>query len=260
MKTITIRGKTIGSGRPKTIVPIVATTADAILAQAKHLKELLAQTPFDLIEWRADFFEHASFAPVLIPLLQSLRITLGEIPLLVTYRRTVEGGEGSATPAEYLTFCETVMRTQCADLLDVELSIGSTDFCTLTALGRKHCVPIIASSHNFAFTPSTQEMVDTLCAMQAGGAQIAKLAVMPNSKADLLALFTATATMAEQHPETPVVTMSMGSIGQASRVCGASFGSAMTFASIGTASAPGQIALPEMNLMLDALYGGATDV
>ena len=37
--------------------------------------------------------------------------------------------------------------------------------------------------------------------------------------------------------------MSMGALGAVSRLCGEAFGSAMTFANPGTASAPGQVGL-----------------
>ena len=57
----------------------------------------------------------------------------------------------------------------------------------------------------------------------------------------------------EQHPETPVITMSMGALGAVSRLCGETFGSAMTFANPGQASAPGQVALDVVNEVLDSL-------
>ncbi len=251
MKTLTIRSKTIGTRRPKTIVPIVATTHDEIIAAAA----VLQKAPLDFVEWRADFFDHVLDLAALQALLHDLRTTLQGTPLLATYRRKIEGGEGEATPSEYAAFCASVAASGCADLLDIELSIGQDAFAAILANAHHAALPVIASSHNFTMTPNAEEMVATLHQMQLQGADIAKLAVMPQNKADVLALFAATATMADEHPETPIITMSMGALGQPSRVCGASFGSAMTFASLGDTSAPGQIALPEMNLMLDALYG-----
>ncbi len=253
MKTPTIRGKVIGAGRPKTIVPIVAQTHALIIDAAIALRE----APLDFVEWRADFFDQVADCTALTALLHDLRAALGNIPLLTTYRRQVEGGEGTATPDAYAAFCQCVLQSGAADLLDIELSIDAPYFAQLVSAAHDAEVPVVASSHNFAMTPTTDEMVATLCKMQDGGADIAKLAVMPHSRTDLLNLFTASAIMTEQHPDTPIITMSMGSIGQASRVCGGSFGSAMTFASLGASSAPGQIALAQMNIMLDALYGNA---
>ena len=96
-------------------------------------------------------------------------------------------------------------------------------------------------------------MVARLTAMQQAGADLPKLAVMPRSPSDVLDLLAATAEMAEHHPETPVITMSMGALGAVSRLCGEAFGSAMTFAKPGQASAPGQVALDVVNEVLESL-------
>ena len=86
------------------------------------------------------------------------------------------------------------------------------------------------------------------------GADLPKVAVMPQSRTDVLELLAATAEMADQHPETPVITMSMGALGAVSRLAGEAFGSAMTFANPGQASAPGQVPLEVINQVLDALH------
>ena len=43
---------------------------------------------------------------------------------------------------------------------------------------------------------------------------------MPQSRADVLELLAATAEMADRHPETPIITMSMGALGVVSRLSG----------------------------------------
>ena len=43
---------------------------------------------------------------------------------------------------------------------------------------------------------------------------------MPQSRADVLELLAATAEMADRHPETPIITMSMGALGAVSRLSG----------------------------------------
>ena len=112
---------------------------------------------------------------------------------------------------------------------------------------------VVCSSHDFHKTPPRTEMVARLTAMQQVGADLPKLAVMPCSPSDVLELLAATAEMAERHPETPVITMSMGALGAVSRLCGEAFGSAMTFANPGQASAPGQVALDVVNEVLESL-------
>ena len=93
-----------------------------------------------------------------------------------------------------------------------------------------------------------------MVAMQQAGANLPKLAVMPQSRADVLELLAATAEMADRHPETPIITMSMGALGAVSRLSGEALGSAMTFANPGQASAPGQVSLEVVNEVLDALH------
>ena len=114
-------------------------------------------------------------------------------------------------------------------------------------------IAVVCSSHDFEKTPPKEELVRRMTAMQQAGADLPKLAVMPRSRADVLELLAATAEMTDLHPETPVITMSMGALGGVSRLCGEAFGSAMTFANPGTASAPGQVPLDVVNAVLDSL-------
>ena len=113
---------------------------------------------------------------------------------------------------------------------------------------------VVCSSHDFHKTPPRAELVSRMVAMQQAGADLPKLAVMPQSRTDVLELLAATAEMADRHPETPIITMSMGALGAVSRLSGEALGSAMTFANPGQASAPGQISLEVVNEVLDALH------
>lgn len=91
--------------------------------------------------------------------------------------------------------------------------------------------------------------------MQEYGADIAKIAVMPKTSGDVLRLLEATNEMKEKHTETPVITMSMSGLGKVSRICGEVFGSAVTFASAGQASAPGQLPVEDMRAALRLFVG-----
>ena len=143
--------------------------------------------------------------------------------------------------------------TDCADLIDIEFFTAGTDLPALVQDAHTAGVKVVCSSHDFHKTPPRAEMVARLTAMQQVGADLPKLAVMPQSRADVLELLSATAEMTDHHPETPVITMSMGALGAVSRLCGEAFGSAMTFANPGTASAPGQVGLDVVNAVLDSL-------
>ena len=252
MSSITIRGCCIGAGRPKVILPIVARTEDEILREARRLAGLQAHC----IEWRADWFAAARDTAALRRVLAGLRQALGEKLLLVTFRTRAEGGEAELTAQQYAVFCGTVCASGCADLLDIEFFPNREVLPTLIERAHRAGVKVVCSSHDFAKTPPRAEMAARLTAMQQAGADLPKLAVMPRCPADVLELLAATAEMAEKHPETPVITMSMGALGAVSRLCGEAFGSAMTFASPGRASAPGQLALDVVNEALDSLRVG----
>lgn len=249
MSCITIRGCQIGAGRPKVILPIVEESEAAVLAQGRAFAAL----PADCVEFRADWLEGWRDAAVLARCLTGLRAALGDKLLLVTLRTRAEGGRASASLTEYADFCQRVWESGCADLVDIEFFTAGSGLSGMIAQAHAHGTAVVCSSHDFAQTPPQAEMVARLCAMQAAGADLPKLAVMPQNRQDVLALLAATAEMAGQHPETPVITMSMGALGAVSRLCGEAMGSAMTFASAGKASAPGQIGLEALRPILDQL-------
>jgi len=56
----------------------------------------------------------------------------------------------------------------------------------------------------------------------------------------------------------PIVTISMGKLGLVSRIAGSTFGSAITFGTAGTASAPGQLDSANLKNILDVLENGNT--
>ena len=115
-------------------------------------------------------------------------------------------------------------------------------------------VPVVCSSHDFHKTPPRAELVHRMVAMQQAGADLPKLAVMPQSRTDVLELLAATAEMADLHPETPVITMSMGALGAVSRLCRGGLWLCHDLCQApGTASAPGQVGLDVVNAVLDSL-------
>ena len=117
-----------------------------------------------------------------------------------------------------------------------------------------HGVKVIASNHDFEGTPAREELVARLCKMQDLGADILKIAVMPQTRSDVLTLLSVTEEMSSLHTSRPVITMSMGRTGTLSRLCGEVFGSAVTFASFGKVSAPGQIAIEDLKAGLRLLH------
>ena len=250
MSCVDIRGCRIGEGRPKVILPIVERAEAAILEKAAQFSTLQA----DCVEWRVDHFDDARTPGAVARCLAKMRVALKDKLLLVTIRTKAEGGEQALSHPEYLAFLSLILDTDCADLLDIEFFTAGADLPKLVEQAHTAGVPVVCSSHDFAKTPPQAELVERMVQMQQAGADLPKLAVMPQSRTDVLELLAATAEMAEHHPETPVITMSMGALGAVSRLAGETFGSAMTVANPGQASAPGQVSLDIVNEVLDALH------
>ena len=183
-----------------------------------------------------------------------LRVALKDQLLLFTFRTKAEGGKVALAHEEYLHFIRTVLATDCADLIDIEFFTAGAELPALIEEAHTAGAAVVCSSHDFHKTPPRAELVSRMVAMQQAGADLPKLAVMPQSRADVLELLAATAEMADRHPETPIITMSMGALGAVSRLSGEALGSAMTFANPGQASAPGQVSLEVVNEVLDALH------
>lgn len=250
MPCVTVRGCDIGVGRPKIIVPVVETSEADIAARAAEAAALRV----DCIEWRADWFDALDDAAAVLHCLKALRAAVGEKLLLVTCRTAAEGGEKALELEAYKGFCRTVCASGCADLLDIELFTAGAQLSGLIAEAHNAGVKVVCSSHDFAKTPPRAEMTARMVNMQRAGADIAKLAVMPQSRSDVLELAAASADMADAHPQTPVITISMGELGVVTRICGEDTGSAMTFACAGKASAPGQLSVDDINFAIDALH------
>lgn len=250
MKTVRLKGVTVGEGRPKICVPIVGVTEEEILAQA----ERFSQIPADIAEWRADWFGQVSDLDKVRAILKKLRGSLKETPLLFTFRTRQEGGECELTKDSYAELLKEAAASEMADMVDVEVFSGDELVKDIVEQAHGYGVKVIASNHDFEKTPEKEEILSRLCKMQELGADIAKIAVMPNSKQDMLTLLSATEEMHGRYAEGPIVTMAMGADGVLSRICGEAFGSAITFGSAGKASAPGQIDVRELDKLLELIH------
>lgn len=250
MNVVRVRNVKIGEGIPKICVPIVGRTKAEILAAAENI----CRTPADIVEWRADWYEDMPDFKRVRECLKDLRSILGELPLLFTIRTAEEGGEAAVEAEAYVALNQEAIRSGCIDLVDVELFTGDNYVLRMISTAREYGVKVISSNHDFEKTPEKEVIISRLCKMQELGADILKIAVMPQSKADVMNLLLATDEMVSEYAHQPIVTMSMGKLGVLSRLCGEQFGSAVTFGAVGNVSAPGQIDASELKKVLEILH------
>ncbi|MDU5511850.1 type I 3-dehydroquinate dehydratase [Enterococcus gilvus] len=248
MKTVTVDHITIGDGLPKIIVPMVGNTVEELEKEA----ELIHTLDCDLVEWRIDFFEQVSNFQAVASLSHNLKAIL-EKPLLITFRTKNEGGVFDLSESDYFELYKTIISNGNLNLLDVELFMPEKQVNELIDLAHKNEIKIIMCNHDFQKTPEKEEIIHRLRSMQDKGADICKIAVMPTASEDVLTLLDATREMYETYAQVPLITMSMGALGMISRVSGQVFGSAATFGSATTASAPGQVPVVELRKMLETL-------
>ena len=250
MNTIKVRDIEIGAGAPKIIVPIVGVTKEDILNEAKTFDSI----PVDVVEWRVDWFEHVFEFDKVEDVLKELRTVLGNIPLLLTFRTKKEGGEKAIDTKDYKELNLRAAKPGYVDFIDVEIFTGDDVVREIIDGAHAAGVRVIASNHDFFKTPAKSDIIYRLRKMQDMGADIPKIAVMPQSKRDVLTLLCATEEMVTDYADRPIITMSMAGTGVISRLCSEVFGSSMTFGAAKKASAPGQMGVNDLNTVLDLLH------
>ena len=250
MNPVKVRNITIGEGTPKICVPIVGVTKEEILEAGKNICTIGA----DVIEWRVDWYENVFDFDQVEETAKELRNVIGETALLFTFRTAKEGGEKAIETGDYVELNQNAAKTGLIDLVDVEAFTGDEAVKAVVETAHANGVKVIASNHDFHKTPAKEEIVSRLRKMQDLGADIPKIAVMPQNKKDVLTLLAATEEMASGYADRPIITMSMAGTGLISRLCGEVFGSALTFGAAKKASAPGQAAVNDLNNMLQFLH------
>lgn len=253
-RPIRLRGEPLAAGRtPAICAPLVARTRDALRGEAAAVA---AKRP-DLLEWRVDFFGRLADPGEVLATAAALRDAAAGIPILFTRRSQREGGQPIAlSEAQVLALYEAVVASGCVDLVDFEMDNAPEHVAQVRALARRAGIPLVLSFHDFERTPDDATLAARFAQAQRLGADVAKVAVMPQSMEDVHRLLGAT-LRASRALDIPVISMSMGGLGAVSRICGGVFGSALTFAVGSAASAPGQIAIEDVRAAVAVLQGGS---
>lgn len=232
---------------PRIIVPLFARSLADLETQAGAAQ---ASADADLAELRLDPLRQGDWLPAL-----ALTRKLVQKPLIVTIRTAREGGEAAIDPNTYRDACLALLAQGGVDALDIEWRHDAALVRALRDGAKRAGAAALFSEHHFDGTPDTHAMVEALHGMLDAGADIAKLAVMPHSRADAARLLLATAEVHDARPQAPLITMSMGALGAVTRFCGGAFGSGATFGTLSAASAPGQPRAAELKAKLEAEPG-----
>ena len=234
--------------RLKICVSLTAIDRESLVAQAK----LIADSTVDVVEWRVDYYNERDDFDKVIDVLPALKEELGEKQLLFTFRTLEEGGEAEISLPRYQELCLMVAQSKQVDLIDIELA-------RVEFLGRqfiqnikKEDVKVILSNHDFEKTPDDATLIFRIGVMHQFGADIGKIAAMPQTLQDVLRMM-GLVTKARGFYQLPLAIISMGDLGKISRISAGVTGSVLTFGAIGEVSAPGQIPVTELTQMIKNL-------
>ncbi len=241
--------KTMYNKETRICIPVMGKNKEEVLAQASGVK---SQNP-DIVEWRMDYLDNENYNDVL----EGLHNILSDIPLIVTFRTSAEGGEKEIS---YKKYCENyiqiaeVAKDNNVEFIDIEAyRIGEESKSLITKI-QNYGIKIIGSNHNFKKTPSTEKMVNILCEISELGADVSKMAVMPRRGYDITKLIRAS-RRAKKATGKPIITMAMGELGSITRVCTGLTNSIITFAAGVDASAPGQVGIDVVRYLMEVTKG-----
>jgi 3-dehydroquinate dehydratase-1 len=249
IKAIDTRGKKLGGETPLLCTPLVGRTREAVLAEARNV---IAQRP-DIIEWRVDYFEGIGDTSAVIDTARAMRAEASALPIIFTRRSIKEGGESIPIgDDEVVDLYSAVGASQLVDFIDFEMGNDPEHVRRVRESTRANATRLILSYHNFSYTPGLEYLVQRFLEAERLGADVAKVAVMPRDRMDVLTLLAATA-QADAKAQIPLISMSMGPLGSVTRMIGGLFGSGLSFAVGESASAPGQIPIRDLVTVYDII-------
>ena len=245
-----VRGTPLAGGRlPAVCAPLVARTHAELVAETRAV----AGKKPDLLEWRVDFFGAIGSPTQVLAAAAALRAEAGGIPILLTRRAEREGGQPIPLDEDdVVALYAALIASGNVDLVDYEMDNDPLSLARVRDLVHDAGLPLVLSFHDFRATPSSEQLAARFSQAHVQRADVAKVAVMPQSMEDVHRLLGATLEASQRLP-IPVISMAMGGLGAVSRVCGGVYGSALTFAVGAAASAPGQMPIEDVQSALAVL-------
>lgn len=239
MAEVKIGETTFDNRIPQICVPLVGESLLTVMNELQYTMAL----PVSILEWRMDFFKEDYLTA-----LPHIAKEKGSKTLLCTVRTKAEGGNAEVNAAEYKKIVNAVIASGFCDIIDIELCWGEQAAKELINEAHKQGVAVVLSKHYFTVTPEIDEMYQIYHQMARLGADLPKLAVMPENMEDVLKLLMVSHRANQAFG--PVIAISMGEMGKISRISGGFFGSCVTFAAGKQASAPGQMNVEDINAII----------
>jgi len=172
-----------------------------------------------------------------------------EKPLIATCMPHWEGGFFQGREEDRMKRIEEAL--DYVQFATIELNTERKLLDEFVSRAREFDVKVIVAFHDFESTPDNEILEDVLGKEFDEGADIAKIACMAKSHADMLELMK---LQSEQEPDKTIM-VSMGDFGRPSRAIAPMLGSYLTYCSIdGGEVAPGQLSVEEMSKLKKILW------
>lgn len=231
--------------KPAIAVPISAADPTSFLTQIDAISQNAA---VQIVEWRVDTSDTLPDATVQQGV---ARLHQAGKLLLLTLRTQAEGGAFVGDGQAYLAKYSHLLAVITPDALDVQSCLASSVRETCVQLAHAQGIAVVASAHDFHHTPSLDDAKAALHA-QSIWADVVKLAAMPQTAQDTLNLL-ALSAWARANLSQPAIVIGMGALGQLTRVASGAFAPGLTFATLGQASAPGQLSVQVIHQLQEEL-------
>ncbi|MBF4468106.1 MAG: type I 3-dehydroquinate dehydratase [Methanobrevibacter arboriphilus] len=218
----------------KIAIPILQEKEEDIINTAQDFVKKGA----DLLELRIDGIANVN-SDIVKNIIESINF-----PVIATNRSKKEGGFFLGSEKERINILKSCCDLKNVEYIDIELQ---TDPCLRNFLidkCREANVKTIISFHDFEKTPSVDYLLKIVNEEKELG-DVAKIAVMPRNLEDTINVL---AIMS--HCDNTIA-ISMGEIGSYTRVMASKFNAPFTFATGGDVTAPGQIDIETMKLLIN---------
>ena len=218
----------------KIAIPVMQKTTEDIITTAKDYIKKGA----DILELRIDGIDDVN-SDIIPEIIEEIAF-----PIIATNRSKEDGGYFLGSEKERINILKSCCNLEYVEYIDIELQ---TDPCLRNYILGK-CenlgVKTIISFHDFEKTPPIHDLFSIVKEEKSFG-DIAKIAVMPKNLEDTISI------LAIMSRCDNTIAISMGELGSYTRVIASKFNAPITFATGGDVTAPGQIDIETMKLMLN---------
>lgn len=249
MKHFMVKSIPFGVGAPKICIQIKEKTHSKILSKAQEVEGM----DCDLIELRADFFEHLDSKSGLLSLLEELRDSIQK-PLLFSIRSKETGGEVELSLEKQREIYHLVIENRLTDMIELSHLLPKEVLIELIHLANSQNIYTMVSHYDRKKTPEHTTLADILTQMQSLGCHMTKIVTTPTSEEDVLSLMNFALKAKKELATCPFVIHSIKDLGMTTRICGELTGSCMTYGAIKAGFTTGDIPATKLRQILNTLH------